>query len=340
MTDCANFEKTVVPYIPQFYDVFQQILESITNPQALKILYVSTNPLISAFSISLLISPIFLVAAEINRNYSQVDRFWSLLPTLYNAHFVFYAHLLGLPTARLDAVLTTSIIWSSRLTFNYWRKGGYSIGSEDYRWEVLREHIPSPLFFLFDVVFISLAQNILLFSVSMPTYVMLLAAKKSGNYLDAGDLGFSAVMVAFVALSFAADQQQWNFQSAKQKYQKTAKAPTQYHREDLDRGFNVVGLWSWSRHPNFAAEQSVWVTLYVWSCYTTKTYYNWTGVGAICYLCLFQASTWFTELISAKKYPEYKEYQKRVGKFFPKLVSNLPGDFSDQYSKKIDSKSQ
>lgn len=21
-----------------------------------------------------------------------------------------------------------------RLTFNYWRKGGYSIGSEDYRW--------------------------------------------------------------------------------------------------------------------------------------------------------------------------------------------------------------
>ena len=112
LTDCANFEKTVVPYIPQFYDIFQQILESITNPQALKILYVSTNPLITAFSISLLVSPIFLVAAEINRNYSQVDRFWSLLPTLYNAHFVLYAHLLGLPTARLDAVLMASVIWS------------------------------------------------------------------------------------------------------------------------------------------------------------------------------------------------------------------------------------
>lgn len=23
-----------------------------------------------------------------------------------------------------------------RLTFNYWRKGGYQIGSEDYRWYV------------------------------------------------------------------------------------------------------------------------------------------------------------------------------------------------------------
>lgn len=23
-----------------------------------------------------------------------------------------------------------------RLTFNYWRKGGYTVGSEDYRWYV------------------------------------------------------------------------------------------------------------------------------------------------------------------------------------------------------------
>lgn len=34
---------------------------------------------------------------------------------------------------------------------------------------------------------------------------------------------------------------------------------------------------------------------------------------------LFQASTWFTELVTAGKYPDYKLYQKRVGKFLPKL---------------------
>lgn len=51
------------------------------------------------------------------------------------------------------------------------------------------------------------------------------------------------------------------------------------------------------------------------------------------YLILFQASTWFTELITAGKYADYKEYQKRVGKFLPKLVSDLPGDFSDQKAK-------
>ena len=112
LSDCADFQRTVAPYIPQFYDIFQQIFQSISNPQALKILYVSTNPLITAFSVSLIISPVFLVVSEINNNYSQVDRFWSLLPTFYNAHFVLYAHLLGLPTARLDAVLAISLIWS------------------------------------------------------------------------------------------------------------------------------------------------------------------------------------------------------------------------------------
>ena len=28
------------------------------------------------------------------------------------------------------------ILVQCRLTFNYWRRGGYNIGSEDYRWWV------------------------------------------------------------------------------------------------------------------------------------------------------------------------------------------------------------
>lgn len=121
-----------------------------------------------------------------------------------------------------------------------------------------------------------------------------------------------------------------DFQQAKKSYQQTAKVPYRFEQEDLDRGFVVTGLWSWSRHPNFAAEQAVWVTLYQWSCYTTDVLYNWTALGAISYLILFQASTWFTELVTAGKYPEYKEYQQRVGMFLPKLSSDLPGDFSEK----------
>lgn len=112
LPDSTNFDKTVLPYVPQLYDLAQQVFQSITNPQALKALYISTNPLVSAFAFSLFLAPIFFVAGEINRNYSQVDRFWSLLPTFYNAHFVLYAHAMGLPTARLDALLVASVLWS------------------------------------------------------------------------------------------------------------------------------------------------------------------------------------------------------------------------------------
>lgn len=42
------------------------------------------------------------------------------------------------------------------------------------------------------------------------------------------------------------------------------------------------------------------------------------------YLILFQASTWLTELITAKKYPDYQQYQARVGKFLPNIFSTGP----------------
>lgn len=39
----------------------------------------------------------------------------------------------------------------------------------------------------------------------------------------------------------------------------------------------------------------------------------------IAYSLVFQGSTPITEYISAGKYPEYELYQKKVGRFLPKL---------------------
>lgn len=115
--DCADFSKTVVPFVPQLYDLPQRIFDSISDPNALKYIYLSTNPLVSASAFVLFTVPIFIITAEVNRNYSQVDRFWSLLPTFYNLHFTLYAHAKGLPTQRLDILALISILWSVRLFF-------------------------------------------------------------------------------------------------------------------------------------------------------------------------------------------------------------------------------
>lgn len=117
LTDCSSFSKTVLPYLPQLYDLPQQLLQSWNNPTELQTIYLATNPLVTAFAFSLLLVPLFLVISEINKNYSQVDRCWSILPTIYNAHFVVYAHLSGLDTQRLDNVVAISTVWSVSSSF-------------------------------------------------------------------------------------------------------------------------------------------------------------------------------------------------------------------------------
>jgi steroid 5-alpha reductase family enzyme len=173
------------------------------------------------------------------------------------------------------------------------------------------------------VVFISLAQPVLLLLITTPTYILLLMSSLPEPLeFTFPDMIFSRILILCIFVEIFADQQQWRFQKAKKAYQATGAVPEEHKKhftkEDLDRGFVVVGLWSWCRHPNFLAEQTIWFTLYQWSCYKTDTFFNWTSVGAMGYLILFQGSTWFTESISAEKYPEYKEYQARVGMFIPR----------------------
>jgi steroid 5-alpha reductase family enzyme len=198
----------------------------------------------------------------------------------------------------------------------------------------VKKYIGSSLFFFFNVTFISLYQSILLWSITTPTYLLLLTQRLATYDSRAADVGWedwgaAGLMLSSIAVSFVADQQQWNYQQAKSEYQKTAKVPVGYERADMDRGFLTKGLFAHSRHPNFAAEQSVWVALYLWSCLATKTWYNWSGAGALAYLMLFQGSTWLTELLSSNKYPDYSTYQKQVGRFLPGPRSG-PWKFPDQ----------
>jgi hypothetical protein len=120
LEDCADFTKTVKPFIPQLYALPGKLLEVLTGHESLLRVYMQTNPLISGFALSVFLGAIFLVVAEVNRNYSQVDRCWSLLPTLYIAHFALWAHLNALPTRRVEAALLFSTIWSVSWTRIFW----------------------------------------------------------------------------------------------------------------------------------------------------------------------------------------------------------------------------
>jgi steroid 5-alpha reductase family enzyme len=162
---------------------------------------------------------------------------------------------------------------------------------------------------------------------------MLLASRFEPEITTA-DMAYMAAELGLIAIETIADQQQWgnlessirtravanlpsDYQLAKKRYLKTAKVPRGFNQADLDRGFVTSGLWGFSRHPNFAAEQSIWFFLYQWGCYTTKSLYNWTAIGPLFLILLFQGSTWFTESITSRKYPDYRDYRSKVGMFVP-----------------------
>ncbi|CAK7202638.1 hypothetical protein SEUCBS139899_005364 [Sporothrix eucalyptigena] len=313
--DCANYATTVEPFLDQLYSLPSDIITALTSG-GLGQLYVNTNPLVSGLAISIALGFVFLIVSEINRNYSQVDRCWSLLPTVYIAHFNLWSRLAGVHSARLDAALLYSTIWSIRLTYNYARKGGYNVGSEDYRWEIVKNAIPKWLFHIFNLTFIAFFQSVLLFAIAAPTYTLLLTGTIEPG-LTFGDIVFAATEIGLVVFEYFADQQQWDYQTAKYKYRGSGKVPAGFDKATLDRGFLAEGLWAYSRHPNFAAEQSVWIVLFQWSSYATGTLYSWAGIGALVLVLLFQGSTDLTERITSGKYPSYKEYQKQVAMFVP-----------------------
>ncbi|KAJ5693095.1 hypothetical protein N7462_002518 [Penicillium macrosclerotiorum] len=325
LADCTSFKLTVLPYLQQLQWLPASLREAGQDLTSLKEIYLAVNPFVSALALCSVLAGLFFLASELNRNFSQVDRFWSILPAVYNVHFATWARLSGIRTQSLDTIAVISIIWSARLTFNYWRRGGYKIGSEDYRWEIVREKVNNTfLFTIFNFVFISVIQSLLLLLITAPTYTFVIAAyNQEAEIFGLPDLAFSRAALFLIVIEYFADQQQWNFQTAKHEYQTNARISEpfkdQYTPEDLERGFVVSGLWSWSRHPNFLAEQAVWLTLYAWAAYRTETYASWVGLGLVGLLLIFQGSVRLTEAISAGKYPEYSEYQARVGRFIPRL---------------------
>jgi steroid 5-alpha reductase family enzyme len=209
-------------------------------------------------------------------------------------------------------------IWGIRLTYNFNRRGGYSwkfwTGEEDYRWNVVRQNpaLKGRLRWgLFNLFFISLYQNALILLFTLP---VLVASNGLDIPLNRIDVVAAVLMLGFVLIETLADQQQYVFQTEKHRRLNAIESMGEYAA-----GFISTGLWSKVRHPNYASEQAIWLSFYLFSVAATGRWFNWSLAGAVLLMILFQSSAEFSESISASKYPGYKGHQKRVPRFFPKL---------------------
>ncbi|QDZ24150.1 DUF1295 domain-containing protein [Chloropicon primus] len=285
-----------------------------------------------------------LVASWFTGDYSFVDRLWSVTPfayaTLYAVH--------GDYDPRLVIMASLATAWGLRLSYNFYRKGGYQIGNEDYRWPIVKSWFKGNAFLwqLFNVGFICGYQHFLLWLIATPALV---AYNNRGAPLNNWDLAAAAGFVCMLVLETAADQQQWQFQQSKYNKMKRLK----HLKGDYKRGFLTSGLFRYSRHPNFFAEQSMWWCFYLFSVASSlgkpqpppqgfldkilgalgmaaqqdsaePEVLNWTIAGAVLLSLLFQGSTPLTEAISLKKYPAYESYQKTVSMLLPLPPKSSP----------------
>jgi steroid 5-alpha reductase family enzyme len=253
------------------------------------------------------------VLGEWTGNVSQVDRLWSLLPIVYAWVVAGYGGFS--PRLLLMASLVT--LWGARLTWNFSRHGGYRLkfwrGHEDYRWQVLRERpeFSSPRrWMLFNFGFISGYQNALILYMTLPGIVALQYNETPLGWLDAFAAGAMLVMIGFETI---ADNQQWRYQTAKYEAIRTGRPLD----SDFARGFLDRGLWAYCRHPNYFAEQALWIAYYLFSVAASGQWINWSFGGCLLLLLLFQGSARFSEEISAGKYPQYRVYQRAVPQFLP-----------------------
>lgn len=147
---------------------------------------------------------------------------------------------------------------------------------------------------------------------------------KQGNAgSEAVDFVFVCSMVAFVALTATADQQQQNYYNAGDKYHANKKVTSSHKAEDLERGFNTTRFFAYSRQPNFAFEQSVWLTLFFWAATFAEAQKTCIVVSPVSYLLLFQASAAFSENVTRSKYSDYQIYQKKIRHMAPTPASSI-----------------
>jgi len=274
--------------------------------------------LLFAAKIYLFSALICFLIGELTKNYSQIDKIWSIIPIVYVWYFTVQSDF----DLRMLLMSTLVSLWGVRLTLNFARRGGYSIyfwrGDEDYRWKILRNKTPwlKPQlnWSLFNLFFICFYQMGLIFLFTLP----ILAAWTGGNEINFFDYFIGFLMLLFIILETISDQQQYNFQTS--KYEKI-KSKSEL-KGDYKKGFLTSGLWSYSRHPNFTCEQIIWIIFYLFSVSATGEILNWSIAGCILLVILFYNSAKFSEEISAAKYPQYKEYQMNVPMFFGRFKSN------------------
>ena len=260
-------------------------------------LYENSNLILTLLYADIIATIIIYISSLIFNNSSIYDPYWSVIPPFLLLFWIFSIDEINMVNT---CILFFSVLfWSIRLTFN-WIRGWKGLKQEDWRYVDLKNNT-GKYYQLVNFSGIHLFPTIIVFVCCLPFKHVLQNQNLDINVL----LGFTICFIG-VLYEIISDQQLYN-----------------YKKKNPHKIINV-GLWKYSRHPNYYGEILFWWGLFVYA----ATNYNFLSLifwpVSMTLMFLYISIPWIEKKILSTR-PEYKEYQKNVSILLPEvtIIKNL-----------------
>jgi len=178
------------------------------------------------------------LSGVILKNTTVYDPYWSVAPMVILLGLVFYQ---GVElSAGVILLLTAVFYWGIRLTAN-WVYTFKNLDTQDWRYDMFKKRFPK-LFQLISYLGINMFPTVVVYLVLLPAVYFI--ENNTVNVITI--LGF-VICLCSATIQFIADYQM-------HKFKKTNTDSTVLIR---------VGLWKYSRHPNYLGEIMIWWGVYI-----------------------------------------------------------------------------
>ncbi|MCD8178026.1 MAG: DUF1295 domain-containing protein [Tannerellaceae bacterium] len=226
-------------------------------------------------------------------NASLYDPYWSVAPPLLLTLLAIKWYSVDIPFLLL---LTGVWIWAIRLTVN-WGYTFKNLGIQDWRYDKYKQQFPI-LWQLVNFTGINLMPTIIVFLAMIPGIYLLELCGSANLFTIIGFL----ICTGAATLQYFADRQIHRF------------------RKTNPGKVCNIGLWSFSRHPNYLGEIAMWWGVFIMLLSIGGKEYTWTGTGALVNSLLFIfISIPLMEKRQLANKAEYATYRKQTGMLLPKI---------------------
>lgn len=261
--------------------------------------------LLKLFVFDIVATVVTFIFSVIYKNSSVYDAYWSATPMVMAIWLFMHEKAFG---AMQLLFLVVFLLWSVRLTMN-WIEVFTDFSYEDWRYKKYRNETPGIFWPIVNFFGIHLMPTLVVFAGMLPMFDLVHVDT------DIRVLPGIIIMLFGILMEYFADREMHSFlQNAKPG-------------EVIN-----IGLWKYSRHPNYLGEISFWLGVFV-AVFPFSTEHWYYGIGALAVAILFNVvSIPLMEKRQLQRRPAYKAYKEATSRLLlrPKKHSEIQAEAGNE----------